>query len=155
METLYFDLVIDAPPAEVSEIMLGEETFKEWTAAFQPTSRYEGNWEEGSKMLFLAENEDGKTGGMFSRVREHIPHKYISVEHLGMVKDGKEISSGPEVDSWAGAMENYSFEEMDGKTVLKVSMDCDAAWKEYFQKTWPKALANLREICERQPKSSR
>ncbi|NJK87890.1 MAG: hypothetical protein HC906_19920 [Bacteroidales bacterium] len=67
-----------------------------------------------------------------------------------MVKEGKEILSGPEVEAWAGAFENYSFEEIQpGKTKVSVETDTVLEYKEYFETTWPKALEKLKSMCEK------
>jgi len=81
---------------------------------------------------------------MVSRIIENIPYKFVSIEHQGIVKDGKEILSGHEVDLWAGALENYTLTEENGKTLLAVDMESHQEigqeFKSYFLETWPKAL---------------
>lgn len=118
--------------------MLDEKHFAEWTAAFNPTSHFKGSWEKGSKILFLGSGQDGNMGGMVSRIKEH----------LGIVQDGKEITSGPDIEGWAGALENYTFTEDNGKTLLLIDMDANQEFKPYFLETWPKALNKLKAICE-------
>lgn len=147
-ETLRFETTIKAPIEKVYKTMLNEEKYAQWTAIFSPGSHYKGSWDKGSKILFLAPDENGKMMGMVSRIKENIPLKFVSIEHLGTVQNGKEITSGPEVEPWAGAMEEYTFREENGSTILSVSMDSNKAYKDYFLETWPKALAKLKEICE-------
>ena len=65
-----------------------------------------------------------------------------------MLKDGKEIVDGPEIDSWAGGLENYSFKEEGSQTRLTVEVDTLADYKEYMDKLYPKALEKLKEVCE-------
>lgn len=72
----------------------------------------------------------------------------MSIEHLGIIQNGVKTTSGPEVDDWAGALENYTFTESNGTTLLSVSLDSIEEHKEYFEKTWPEALKVLKEICE-------
>src|SRR5690606_11358293 len=97
---------------------------------------------------FVSISDDGSSGGMVSRIKHHIPNRFVSIEHLGFVDKGVEITSGPEIEGWAGAMENYIFTEKDGKTLLTVNTDTNAQYKEYFQESWPRALAKLKELCE-------
>ena len=59
------------------------------------------------------------------------------------MKNGKE-----EVTEWSGALENYTFKEIDGKTELLIEMDINEEYKELFQDIWPKALQKLKEIAE-------
>lgn len=147
-ERLHFEVSIDAPVEKVYATMLDEEQYAAWTAAFNPTSHYKGSWEKGAKILFLGSGENGEMGGMVSRIKENIPNRFVSIEHLGLVQNGREITSGAEVEGWAGAMENYSFKEANGKTLLSVEMDSNDEFSDYFSDTWPKALNKLKAICE-------
>lgn len=148
MVRLHFETEIDASAEKVFRLMVADKTYREWTKLFNPTSRFEGTWEKGSKILFLGSDEQGNQGGMISRIKENIPNKFISIEHYGVIADGKEITSGPEVEKWAGGLENYSFNEKNGKTILAVDTDTTPEYKNYFEETWPKALKKIKEICE-------
>ena len=107
-----------------------------------------GSWDEGSKILFLGPANDGKLGGMVSRIKENKLHKFISIEHLGEVLDGVEDTTSDRVKIWAGALENYTFIDKDGKTELVVDMDINEEFKEMFEGMWPKALQKLKLLCE-------
>lgn len=148
MIKVHFETEIDAPPEKVFRLMLADKTYREWTQLFNPTSRFEGSWEKGSKILFLGSDEQGNEGGMISRIKENIPNRFISIEHYGVIAEGKEITSGPEVEKWAGGLENYTFEEKNGKTLLSVDTDTTPEYKNYFEETWPKALKKIKELCE-------
>lgn len=148
MDTLNFDIQINAPVEKVYRTMLDKNTFKEWTAEFSPGSHYQGSWEEGSKILFLGPDENGNLGGMVSRIKENDPPRFVSIEHLGIFHDGREITSGPEVKPWAGALENYSLKEEDGGTRLSVRLDTPPSHNDYFAESWPRALRKLKNICE-------
>lgn len=148
METLYFETEIKAPVNKVAKIMLGEETYKDWTAEFNPTSRYKGSWQKGSKILFIGTDKDGNEEGMVSRIKEYLPNKFVSIEHLGMVHKGEEITTGKVVEGWAGALENYSFAETKTGTKLWVTLDSNEEFKDYFSEAWPRALKKLKQICE-------
>ena len=143
MEKQYFSIVINAPKEKVWEVMLGKDTYSDWTEIFYPGSYYVGDWSEGSKMLFLAPDETGKRSGMVSKIKENRPYEYVSIEHIGEVKNGKE-----EVTEWSGALENYTFKEIEGKTKILVDVDINEEFKELFQDIWPKALQRLKEIAE-------
>lgn len=148
LEPQHYEILINANTEKVYHTMLDEKQYATWTAAFSPTSHYRGSWEKGSKILFLGEDKNGNTEGMVSRIKENIPHQFISIEHLGLVHKGTEITSGAEVAGWAGAMENYTFKEENGKTLLSVDMDANQEHKAYFSETWPKALQTLKAVCE-------
>ncbi|NJO88413.1 MAG: hypothetical protein HC831_05185 [Chloroflexia bacterium] len=147
-EKIQFKTTIHAKVEKVFQIMFHETTYKEWTAVFNPTSHFKGSWEKGAKMLFLGTDQNGKQGGMVSRIKEFIPNQFVSIEHLGILEGDKEITSGEQVENWAGMHENYSFSETDGQTQVSVEMDMNEDFKNYFNETWPKALNKLKEICE-------
>ena len=147
-EKMHCYFTINAPGEKVFQTMLNAELWTEWTAEFNPSSYFKGSWEKGSKILFLGTDQDGNTGGMVSRIKENIPNKFVSIEHLGIVKNGKEIMTGSEVDTWSGALENYTFTYTNGKTLLSVDTDSNEEFKTYFLETWPKALKKLKSICE-------
>jgi len=52
-----------------------------FTAAFNPTSSYEGTWQKGSKIYFTGTDENGKRGGMISEIAEYIPNQFVSIRH--------------------------------------------------------------------------
>lgn len=148
MKTLYFEIDINAPVSEVYQKMLGKGTFEQWTSEFSPTSRYEGNWEKGSKILFLADEADGRECGMVSRINENKVNEFVSVEHLGLYESGQEIMKGEKVDPFSGALEEYTFAETENGTHLKIRMDAIPEWESYFMESWPRALKKLKQIIE-------
>lgn len=147
MEKLHFSIEIDAPRERVWDTMLEDASYREWTAEFMPGSRYEGDWEEGSKILFLGPGENGDSG-MVSRIRVNRPYEYVSIEHIGLVEDGREDTTSDAVKGWAGARENYTFRDADGGTEVRVDMDTDDEHRAMFEATWPKALQRLKELAE-------
>jgi ligand-binding SRPBCC domain-containing protein len=149
MDKLQFSIVIDAPKEKVWNTMLNEDTYKVWTEPFAPGSHYKGDWKQGSKILFLAPDSNGQMGGMVSRIKDNKPYEFISIEHLGYVQDGKEDTESEEVKKWAGAHENYTFKEKDGRTELTVDMDTSEEFTQMFEGLWPKALQKLKETAEK------
>ncbi len=152
MQTLQFKISVGAPVRDVYRIMLDKDDYRKWSSEFNPTSYYEGSWKKGDKILFIGLNSEGKREGMVSKIKENIPEKFVSIEHLGLIDGDKEITDGPEVREWAGAKENYSFEEQGQSTTI-VTVDLDVTFndefKAYFEDAWPRALRKLKEICER------
>lgn len=84
MEKLHFSVQIKAPKEKVWDTMLDDETYRKWTTAFSPGSYYEGSWDEGSKILFLAPDENGKLSGMTSIIAENRPYEFISIKHISV-----------------------------------------------------------------------
>lgn len=130
--------------------MLSDATYREWTKPFCPDSSFEGTWEQGSKILFLGSNpETGEKGGMVSRVAESRLYEFVSLEHLGMIKNGVEDMESEEVKKWAGAHENYTFNEKDGGTELLIDMDVNDSERAFMEAAWQKALEVLKELVEK------
>ena len=151
MKKIQFKKDIEASAQKVYETTLGLidiKTYEGWTAEFNPTSTYEGTWEKGTKMCFVGTDKNGKRGGMVSEIVEHIPAQFVSIRHYGMIDGDKEITEGPDVEQWAGSLENYSFHEQNGITTVTIEMDTAEGFDDYFNNTWPKALNKLKELAE-------
>ncbi len=133
--------------------MLEKDTYEEWTDAFNTDSgsTYEGDWNEGSTLRFIGKDpaDPTKVSGMISRVAKNIPNEFISLESTGMIMDGVDDTTSDMVKGWLGALENYTFKDVDGGTEVSVDQDTDDAFVEEFSAMWPKGLAKLKEICER------
>ncbi|MEP7196517.1 MAG: SRPBCC domain-containing protein [Saprospiraceae bacterium] len=152
MKKLQFKVSINASATKIYDFMLGinsKSTYEEWTAVFNPTSSYDGSWEKGNKILFIGADEKGEKGGMVSKIAEIIPNRFVSIQHYGLLKAGKEITEGPEVDKWANGFENYTFEENNGTTTVTVDLDTTEDFLEFMNQTYPKALVKLKEMCEK------
>lgn len=149
-EKLHFETTINATPSKVYEVMLDYEHYKTWTSEFNPSSRYEGSWDKGSKIHFIGVSQDGIEEGMVSRIKENIPNQLVSIEHRGYYKEGEEITSVESAQDWIGAIEQYTFEEVNGSTLLSVDMDGNDQYNDYFKEAWPRALKSLKSICEQQ-----
>lgn len=151
MKKLQFKVSISAPASKVYDMMLGlssKSTYEQWTALFNPTSTFEGNWEKGSKILFIGVDEKGEKGGLVSKIVDNITNQFVSIQHYGLFKADKEITEGPDVEKWANGFENYSFEESNGTTLLMVDLDTTEDFINFMNDTYPKALEKLKEICE-------
>ena len=144
MDRLNFSTTINAPKEKVWQVMLDDATYRQWTSVFSEGSYAVTDWKEGSKALFLTPEGDG----MVSRIAAHRPYEFLSLEHLGTVKKGVEDTGSEDVKGWAGAHENYTLREANGSSKLTIEMDSTAEHRKYFEETWPKALAKLKEVAE-------
>ena len=155
MIKLQFTVSINAPAGRIYDFMLGisnKSTYEQWTSEFNPTSTYEGSWEKGNKILFIGVDENGEKGGMVSRIAENIPNRFVSIQHYGLFKAGKEITEGPEVEKWANGFENYTFDEDpggQGTTTVTVHLDTNEDFLDYMNHSYPAALDKLKELCEK------
>lgn len=148
MEKLQFKTIINAPVKKVWNTMLNDSTYREWTKSFHAGSYFEGSWDQGSDIQFLAKEEDGKSSGMYSRIKENRRYEFISIQHLGEISKGIK-TPWPVSSEFNEGLENYSFREVDGGTELTVEMDSPAEYKEMFEGMWPKALATLKDLSEK------
>jgi len=144
MERKNFSISINASRAKIWDVLWSDSSYRKWTSVFAEGSRAETDWKKGSKVLF----HDGKGDGMVSTIMENIPNEFMSIKHLGEVKNGIEDTASEKVKQWAGAMENYTLKEVNGKTELNVDMDIAEEYKDYFLTTWPKALEKIKELAE-------
>ena len=152
MQKLQFKKEINASAQHVYETMLGlkdKATYEYWTATFNPTSTYEGNWAKGSKILFVGVDENGKKGGMVSEVAEHQPASFVSIRHYGFLDGDTEITTGEQVEKRSGGHETYRFEENNGTTTIIVELDTIDDYLDYFKENYPNALDKLKEISEK------
>lgn len=67
---------------------------------------------------------------------------------MGEVKKFEEQPENDETKSWRGAREAYSLTEENGITTLKTNLDSTEQFREYFQTTFPKAMALVKELAE-------
>lgn len=149
MQRIRFSTTINAPRKKVWDTMLQDATYRVWTSAFNPKgSWYEGDWSRNSKIRFVGPDEHGNLGGMVSQIKENRPYEYISIEHIGLIQDGKEDTTSEAVKKWTPAFENYTFNARDGATELLVEMDIDEDHKTMFEDMWPKALQTLKQLAE-------
>lgn len=145
MKKQEFKIEVDAPREKVWDILWGKETYPLWTAPFSEGSRAETDWKEGSKVLFLNDDDEG----MIARIAKNIPNEYMSIEHIGVIMDGKEHTDNEKSKEWEGSLENYTLKEVNGKTQLLVDMDITEEYQDFFNTTWPIALNKIKELSEK------
>jgi hypothetical protein len=146
MDTKTFTISINAPREKVWSTLWEDATYRKWTAAFAEGSWAKTDWKKGSKALFL----DGKNDGMVSTIADNKPNEFMSIKHLGIVKNGVEDTT--KSGEWSGALENYTLKPVNGKTELVIDFgikDIPQEMLSYFMETWPKALAKLKELAEK------
>ena len=144
MRTLRYSITIQAPREAVWAAMLGPDTYRAWTAPFCEGSYYEGSWNTGDRIRFLGPSGDG----MSSVIAECRPPEFLSIRHLGMIKDGVEDTTSEAAAAWAHAFENYAFAQVGDTTEVTVEVEMTPDLEAFMDEAWPKALAKLRSICE-------
>lgn len=153
MKKMHYSVLVNAPREKVFKTMLDEATYREWTSAFSPGGYYVGDWSEGSTMRFIGSDpdhpEDTTESGMITRVAKNVPNEFISLESVGVIMNGVEDTTSEMVQQWKGALEEYTFKDVDGGTELSVDQDTPEDFMEQFSTMWPKGLAKLKEIAEK------
>jgi hypothetical protein len=144
MKKLEFEILINALPADVWSVIIGHDTYQQWTKPFSESSTVETNWEKGSRALFT----DGSGSGMIAEIAENIPAKFLSIRHLGILDNGKEDFDSEETKNWQGAMEDYKLEEINGKTAWTVHVDMVESMIAYMNEAWPKAMEIVKNLAE-------
>ncbi|MCU1445772.1 SRPBCC domain-containing protein [Cryobacterium sp.] len=149
MKTLHFSTKIDAPAEVVSETMLGDAGYRQWTSVFSPGSYFEGSWLPGSEIRFLGDSDDTQPmGGLVGVVAEHRPHEFVSIEYTGLIMNGEVDTESEYAQKFRGTHENYTFTETDGVTTLIVDLDVDEEEADMFEDMWPRSLDKLSELAE-------
>lgn len=145
MINLHYSAQINAPREKVWKTMLDDVTYREWTTVFSPGSYYQGDWSEGSKMLFLGPSpEDGKEGGMAAIVKENRPQEFMSLEYHAEIRDGVEVPME------GNGFENYSLKDKEGGTEVSIDLlNLPDEYADMFNEAWPKALETLKELAEK------
>lgn len=144
MPTLHYAVRIAAPRAVVWDRMLSRESYEAWTSAFSAGSTYEGSWETGARIRFLA--PDGS--GVIAEIAESRPPEWLSIRLLGMLDRGVEDFDSEAVRAWAPAYENYAFRRDGSGTELTIDVDTTPESVAMMDEAWPKGLATLKAICE-------
>lgn len=144
MQTLHFDIEIQAPRAVVWQSMLSQEGYRFWTAAFCEGSCYEGGWAEGDTIRFLTPSGEG----MVSRIDTARLHHEVVIRHLGMVAGGVDDTHSAQAQQWAGALEIYRFSDLPDGCRLEVAVDTDEAYLDFMRSAYPQALARLKQHAE-------
>lgn len=144
MKTLTFEITIKSPHTRVWDVLWMPENYREWTKAFHPSSYYTMDvWEAGSKIQFLT--ADGH--GMYSLVKEFLPHKKVVFQHLGEIENFVELESNRE--KWGTPLESYEIFEEEMQTKLVVKVDTFPDYEESMNRVFPVALNQLKELAEK------
>lgn len=144
MERLHFSVNINAPKEKVWDILWSKGNYESWTSVFNEGSTTVTDWNEGSKILFV----DGKGDGMVSKIAVKKPTEYMSFQHFGEIMNGVEDTTSEKVKIWQGSEENYRLTANGDQTTLDVEMYITPEMKDYFLKTWPKAMEAIKQLAE-------
>jgi len=144
LKRLQWSVDIAAPASKVYQILVGPESYQQWTSAFGDGLYFEGSWQKGQRIRFLTPDGHGVT----SEIAENRPNEFLSIRHLGYIADdGVEDTSSEAILAWAPAYENFTFTATPQGTQLTVDQDMTDEFESMVE-TWPKALIKLKALCE-------
>ncbi len=147
MINLNYSIEIDAKKEHVWKIMIGKDTYQKWTKAFSSGSTFVGEWKQGETILFF----DPNLGGTKAVLEIFNPYDEILAKHVSMVdKDMNENNEDEVSKKWIGSTERYRFTQSGKKTKLDIEITTDETFTEMFNTGWPKALENIKSLCEKQ-----
>lgn len=147
METLSYEIVINAPLQRVWDVLWTPATYTEWTQFFGPGSVMKSDWKVGGKTYFV--NAEG--AGMVSTIDSIDEPNQVIFKHLGMVdKEGNEDTQSKEVMEWSGASEKYILIDLEGKTKLHAEVQVDKEWKDHLDNGFIKGLDVVKNLAENQ-----
>lgn len=145
METLDYEIIINAPKEKIWDVLFGQETYSEWTQFFSPGSQMKTDWQVGGKTYFV--NPEG--AGMVSTIDSLEKPDQIIFKHLGMVdKDGVEDTESMEIKQWSVCFEKYILIDYDGKTKLHVEVQVEKDWREHMNTGFTKGLEVVKNLSE-------
>lgn len=149
MKKIQLNIEINTSPENVWKAVTAREHYTSWTKVFTPTSFFEGGWEKGDTIRFLAYNKEGKLDGMVSEIASSDYPRFISIKHIGYIYDGQDDTESDEIKSWAPAYENYTLTKInDELTDFSLEMDVTDDYYDMFMKLWPQALNALKQTAE-------
>ena len=143
MNTLKFQTQINAPKDRVWNALWDPANYREWTRAFSDSSHFDGELKQGKEIDFL----DGDNNGMYARVETLKPNEEMAFRHVGEIRAGQRQDPSTE---WGNNLESYSLSEVNGRTTLDVSVDAPDEYAAQMNDMFPKALANLKALAEKQ-----
>lgn len=149
MTKLVLSIDINAPRETVWDAIIQDESYRKWSGVFYQGSYFEGGWNQGDAIHFVALDEDGNKAGMISEIAESIHPEFISIRHLGNINNGVIDTTSDDVRKWAPSYENYKLERLgENQTRFHLDMDAHEDYYAMFENLWPKAMAMLKDVCE-------
>lgn len=146
METLSYEIIINAPLQKVWDVLWNSDTYTEWTQFFGSGSKMKSDWKVGGKTYFV--NAEG--AGMVSTIDSLDEPNQIIFKHLGMVdKEGNEDTQSKEIMEWSGCFEKYILIDLEGKTKLHVEVQVDKEWEDHMDKGFKQGLEVVKNLAEK------
>jgi len=145
METLSYEIIINASKQRIWDILWGEKTYGEWTQFFCPGSVLRSDWKVNGKTYFLDESGDG----MVSTIESLEEPDQIVFKHLGIVNEGVEDTQSKGISEWSGAYEKYILIDFDGKTKLHAELQTGKEYRDHMNKGFEMGFEMVKKLAEK------
>lgn len=145
METLNYEMYINAPIQDVWNLLWNEETYQQWTQFFAEGSQFKSDWKVGGKTYFTDKSGDG----MVSTIVSLNEPTEVVFSHLGTYKNGVEDTQSRDVKQWSGTEEKYFLRAVDDNTTeLRAIVHADENLVDIMNTGFNKGFELLKKIAE-------
>ncbi len=145
METLSFNIIINATKNKIWDILWSPQTYPEWTQFFAVGCKMETDWKIDGKTYFL----DSSGNGMVATISTLEEPNEVTFNHIGVFQDGVEDTESEEVKQWSGAPERYYLIGLDdGSVKLHIEVQTANEWKEHLEQGFQKGLTVIKSLAE-------
>ena len=141
MRTLEFSITINAPRTRVWQVLWQDETLRQWAGIIDPGTHMVGELKQGEEIQFISGNGYGVT----SLVEAVMPNEKLVLRHKADTAGG---GTQTRDDQWSGGAESYDLTENEGLTTVTTRFDVPPELEDYFNDTYPKALAKVQQLAE-------
>ena len=86
VRTIAQSIEMQAPRERVWDVLVQDETYRQWAAGFMPGSYAETDWQAGSKVAFRDPNGTGVIGRIVTSERPEC----LDIEYDGLLVDGRD-----------------------------------------------------------------
>ena len=149
MVKVTFFIIINALPSQVYDAMINSENIDDWVSVFSTQKVWhKGSFDEDSQITFYTYDEQGIAQGMICHITSNRLNEYVYVQPIGISNDGKEIFEGDAVRGLEDTYEEYIFTQEGNQTKLTINAAVEPKLKAFFEETWPKALAVIKQTAE-------
>ena len=139
MKLLEFKTQINAPADKVWKVLFTQDENRNWPSAVNEGTYFEGNWEEGSVMRFL----DDENNGMYNQIEKNIPNRELVMKHLGWIYDG-ELSP----QDWEDSTVTYLLESNENGTLLTGKINALDEFVDFFNSKYPSNFEKVKKLSE-------
>ena len=144
VRTIKQSIEIAAPRERVWDVLLQDDTYRQWTAEFIEGSYAETDWQPGSKAVF----RDPAGNGMIGRIVASERPERVDIEYDGLLVAGREDYDSPEAREIKGARETYRLIEQGGSTRLTVESGMAEPYYAEMSEAWVRALDKAKALAE-------